>query len=50
MLSSHELLDKFSVKVFENNFQYNYTSMTVSMWYITLLSNKCSLNFKTKKL
>ncbi|XP_060866552.1 uncharacterized protein LOC132942288 [Metopolophium dirhodum] len=28
MLSSHELLDKFSVKVFENNFQYNYTSMT----------------------
>jgi len=31
MLSSQELLDKFSAEVFENNFQYNYTSMTVSM-------------------
>jgi len=31
MLSSQELLDKFSVEVFENNFQYNYTSMTVSI-------------------
>jgi hypothetical protein len=28
MLSSHELLEKFSAEVFENNFQYNYISMT----------------------
>ncbi|XP_022169134.1 tRNA (cytidine(32)-2'-O)-methyltransferase non-catalytic subunit TRM732 [Myzus persicae] len=27
-MSSQELLEKFNVEVFENNFQYNYTSMT----------------------
>jgi len=30
-MSSQEILEKFSVEVFEKNFQYNYTSMTVSM-------------------
>jgi len=31
MLSFQELLNKFSIEVFENNFHYNYTSMTVSI-------------------
>lgn len=56
MLSSQELLNKFSVEVLKNNFQYNYTSMTVSIlvkkkyiyMYIIIISIS-SMDFKTLK-
>lgn len=42
MLSTQEILKKISEEIFE----YNFTSLSVSMWYIILLlSNKKSTDF-----